>query len=214
LPDTTASAAEADHFYADNIWPAEPALFRRRIEDLYQQLAVLSGQVADFLDRAFMAGSGAVTTATRDQVSEMVVNFYPPAAGPVADAQMRRGAHRDFDLFTLLVPDYETGGLEIADRDGNYARVEATSGSLVIIAGGLLPMLTDQRVPAPLHRVVVPPDDPGRRKERVSFAYFIEPDPGYLLSVSTPDEGLRQRRAGELVMDQIAALVPPELRTR
>ncbi|HEY9287608.1 MAG TPA: 2OG-Fe(II) oxygenase family protein [Candidatus Dormibacteraeota bacterium] len=206
------SRAEVDHFYAGNIWPDEPALFRRRIEDLYEALSTLSTAVAGFFDRAFLAGSGAVTAAIRDHVSEMVVNFYPPASGSLADAQMRRGAHRDFDLFTLLVPDYETGGLEIADSEGRWIRVEAEPASLVVIVGGLMPILTNRRVPAPRHRVVVPHDDMGRQKERVSFAYFVEPDPGYTLDVSILDGELRRRRAGLLIMDQIAGLVPPELR--
>lgn len=111
----------------------------------------------------------------------------------------------------MLVPDYQTGGLEVADDDGNWRGVDVEPASIVVILGQLLPLIVCRKMNAPLHRVLAPQADHELRRERVSFAFFVEPAPSYRVDVPGPD-GPSQHRVGSLVLDQIAGLVPAELR--
>lgn len=85
-------------------------------------------------------------------------------------------AHCDFGTFTLLCQDAE-GGLE-AKLPGTerWQRVGHLPGSILINAGELLAMWTNDKFPALPHRVVIPEQPAIKLKGRHSMAFFVHPD--------------------------------------
>ena len=55
------------------------------------------------------------------------------------------------------------GGLEVLGPGGRWAGVEPVSGAFVINIGDLMARWTNDRWRSTLHRVVDPPEPPGRR---------------------------------------------------
>lgn len=89
------------------------------------------------------------------------------------EGQLRMGAHSDYTTFTLLMAD-PVPGLQIVGAEGSWTEVQPDDGALLMNVGDLLAMLTNDRYPSTLHRVVPPgPDVPGDRR---SVAYFHYPN--------------------------------------
>lgn len=88
----------------------------------------------------------------------------------------RCGAHCDYGTFTLLSQDSE-GGLEVKlPGSGMWRRVGHLPGAILMNSGEILAAWTENRYPALLHRVIVPPQVSIRSRGRHSIAFFCHPD--------------------------------------
>lgn len=88
----------------------------------------------------------------------------------------RCGAHCDYGTFTLLAQDSE-GGLEVKlPGSGMWKRVGHLPGAILMNSGEILSLWTEERYPALLHRVIVPPQVSIRSRGRHSMAFFCHPD--------------------------------------
>lgn len=124
----------------------------------------------------------------------------------------RCGVHRDFGTFTLIFQDH-TGGLQHKPRlsegyqdnpgdSGGWEDVIPNGGEVVMMWGWCMAVLSNDRVHAPLHRVVAPPALREREKEstlllprRTAAIFFVAPDGKELLypRVLHPDTTLGTR---------------------
>ncbi|XP_053685493.1 uncharacterized protein LOC128735047 [Sabethes cyaneus] len=93
------------------------------------------------------------------------------------EAQYTRcGAHCDYGTFTLLVQDSE-GGLEVKlPGTDKWKRVGHLPGAILINAGELLAVWTNEKIPALPHRVVIPQEETLMHRGRHSIAFFVHPD--------------------------------------
>ena len=80
----------------------------------------------------------------------------------------RINRHTDAGALTVLLQD-EQPGLQV-QRDGRWRTVEPRRGALVINIGDIIQVWSNDRYPAPLHRVIASTDAP-----RYSAAYFFNP---------------------------------------
>ncbi|MEM7093927.1 MAG: 2OG-Fe(II) oxygenase family protein [Actinomycetota bacterium] len=97
----------------------------------------------------------------------------PDGTEPSIDGQQRMGAHSDYTTFTILHAD-PVPGLQIIGPDNEWVDVIPGRDSLLLNVGDLLAMLTNDRWPSTLHRVV--PLDAGCAPVRRSVAYFHYPN--------------------------------------
>jgi isopenicillin N synthase-like dioxygenase len=103
------------------------------------------------------------------------INYRPGPDGtePHVDGQQRMGAHSDYTTFTILDAD-PVPGLQIVSPSGEWVDVVPEPGALLMNVGDLLAILTNDRWPSTLHRVI--PMAEGGAAVRRSVAYFHYPD--------------------------------------
>ena len=81
----------------------------------------------------------------------------------------------DYGLITLLYQD-EIGGLEVKGVNNSWTPANPIKDAVLINAGDMLEMFTNGRLPATLHRVVIPEEEIKKRMIRQSIVFFVHPD--------------------------------------
>ncbi len=134
------------------------------------------------LDRILgdLLGIDLATVSTAGPDTMAIIDYRPGPDGeetPVA-GQQRMGAHSDYTSFTILDAD-PVPGLQIIGSDGRWLDVTPEPDGLLLNIGDVVAMLTNDRWPSTLHRVVPMAD--GCAPTRRSVAYFHYPDRDYLI---------------------------------
>jgi isopenicillin N synthase-like dioxygenase len=78
---------------------------------------------------------------------------------------------------TILRMDDAPGGLQVQSRDGHWLDVHAGTGSFVVNLGDMMARWTNDRWPATLHRVSIPPADRAAASRRQTIVFFHDPRP-------------------------------------
>jgi isopenicillin N synthase-like dioxygenase len=198
--------------YPPNVWPVEVPGLRQATLLLYHELERVAQHVLLALAEFFGLPEETFASMARGGASVLRILHYPPlaaggqgaaaagdapggtigAAGAMAgggDSGLPAGAlraapHADINLITLLCE--ATGaGLEVQRHDGTWMPVAARPGQIVVDAGEMLSRVTNQVVPAAIHRVVNPRPGPGEAAagERFSMPFFVHPRPACDLAV-------------------------------
>jgi isopenicillin N synthase-like dioxygenase len=102
---------------------------------------------------------------------------YPPI--PKDAPGIRAGAHGDINLITLLLG-AEEGGLQLLTRQGDWLSITPPEGAMVINCGDMLERLTNNHLPATIHRVLNPPPE-RRHIPRYSMPFFMHPNSDVML---------------------------------
>jgi isopenicillin N synthase-like dioxygenase len=102
---------------------------------------------------------------------------YPPVGEAPPAGSIRAAAHGDINLITILMG-ATASGLQLLDRDGKWLDVNSKEGQLVVDAGDMLSRITNEVIPATIHRVVNP-EDAG--SARFSMPFFVHPHPKAVL---------------------------------
>jgi isopenicillin N synthase-like dioxygenase len=97
---------------------------------------------------------------------------YPATDDASLPDQQRAGAHTDYGSLTILLPQAESQGLQVALPDGGWLDVPTPEGAFVINIGDLMARWTADRWVSTLHRVVAKPNQPARQ----SLAFFHQPN--------------------------------------
>ena len=102
--------------------------------------------------------------------------YYPaiPSSTPIHTDQARIGEHHDADTVSFDFQD-NIGGLEIKTPQGEFVQVDPIPGAVLVIVGPLLQRWTAGRLPATVHRILVPEDE-RRYKIRQALLLFLHPD--------------------------------------
>jgi len=114
------------------------------------------------------------------------LSWYPAVPDTGGDGrQPRYGAHTDYTGFTLLRQDPAVGGLEVQLSGGEWLPVPAEQGDgLVVNAGDLIQVWSNDRWKSPVHRVAAPTGEAAARA-RLSLVFFTGP-PGDTLVEALP----------------------------
>jgi hypothetical protein len=112
------------------------------------------------------------------------------------EGAVRAGAHTDYGTITLLFQD-GSGGLQARTPSGEYVDVPPIPGAIVINAGDLLQIWSNDVIKSTFHRVVSPPDAPttddGKFSARYSIAVRYYPVPAnevpFVLSLFLANHG-------------------------
>lgn len=157
-----------DHM-PDNIWPTELPEFRATFEAMYAAFDDAGNRLLSAIARYLGLNADWFDPAVENGNSVMRLLHYPPI--PKDAPGIRAGAHGDINLITLLLG-AEEGGLQLLTRQGDWLSITPPEGAMVINCGDMLERLTNNHLPATIHRVLNPPPE-RRHIPRYSMPFFL-----------------------------------------
>lgn len=172
--------ADDHHFskyYPKNIWPAEIQNFRENLDNIYNSLDQTSAHL--------LAALGEALDVPSDYFAKMITNgnsilraiHYPPVGEAPPVGSIRAAAHGDINLITILMG-ATAGGLQLLDRDDQWLDVDTKPGQLVVDSGDMMSRITNEVIPATIHRVINPE---ASTDARYSMPFFVHPNPEAIL---------------------------------
>lgn len=164
-------------YYPENVWPTEVEGFKSNLLELYDSLDKTSHVLLEALGKALDVPSNYFTKMIDTGNSVLRAIHYPPVGDAPPAGSIRAAAHGDINLITILMG-ATASGLQLLDRDGQWLDVETKEGQLVVDSGDMLSRITNDIIPATIHRVINP-DDSG--SERYSMPFFVHPHPEAML---------------------------------
>jgi isopenicillin N synthase-like dioxygenase len=172
--------AENNGIAHPNRWPDVPG-FREACLTYYEALGTLSLEIMRLLAAALLLPEDWFDDKFDRHMTPMSINYYPALAEPAPAGTFRHDAHADFGTVTLLHQDDGPGGLQVMDQDQQWVDVAPIPGTFVVNLGRLMTMWTNDRWPSTIHRVVFPSPEK-IHLDRVSVAYFSQPNPDAVVS--------------------------------
>jgi isopenicillin N synthase-like dioxygenase len=167
---------DAGPFFADNAWSEQPEAMQAVWEDYYHAMENL----AMSLMRIFALALHMPEHWFDDKVDRHISNFsvihYPELEDTPLPNQLRAGAHTDYGSLTILQKDEAPGGLQVRTEKGEWIDVPHVPDSFVVNLGDLMAEWTNDRWRSTLHRVAVPPTDAVGTTDRMSMAFFHQPN--------------------------------------
>jgi len=133
-----------------------------------------------------------------------VFNYYPVTTIEEKESDaVGLGSHTDLQLFTLLWQDYDVGGLQVLNKEGQWIKAPPIKETIVVNIGDFMMRLCNDLYKSTVHRVY------NRTEvERVSMPFFFGASPlpwRYLLLLtlhSRPEFQLRRRRNTNLYVSR------------
>lgn len=177
VPDTAYfRAPEAAPHFVPNVWPEGPPELRavwhayyRHMERLASDIMRVFAVALDLRDRFF-------ADKIDKHVSRVRAINYPDQPDPPLPGQLRAGEHTDYGTMTILRIEDAPGGLQVKTRQGEWLDVMAVPDAFVVNIGDLMMRWTNDRWISTLHRVVNPPRDSRLGTQRMSLAFFHQPN--------------------------------------
>ena len=156
-----------------NRWPDEPASLRPTFERYFAAVREVASEVLQLLATAVGAPERSfVPSFGRENTSMLLMNYYPALVDPPRAGQLRRGAHTDYGIVTVLYAEGEPG-LQVS-IDGAWHDVPSAEGAFIVNLGDLMARWVNDRWRSTLHRVVVP--STASSIDRISIPLFVHPD--------------------------------------
>jgi isopenicillin N synthase-like dioxygenase len=163
-------------FMFDNVYVSEIPEFKDKMQQLFKAYDLFAKQlmqaIAIYLDLNQFYFDSAIDNGN----SILRVIHYPPIESE--DPGERSGAHKDINLFTLLIGGSEPG-LEIL-LNGQWIPVHIERDVLLCNVEEMLERFTNNRIPALIHRVT---KGPTKITDSARFAipFFVHPNPDWLI---------------------------------
>ena len=162
--------------FPDNVYPDEiPGLV-----DTWKAYYDAMTSLATTLMRLFALALDLDEHWFDDKVDKHMTNFtvsnYPDQPDPLAEGQLRAGAHTDYGSLTILRTEDKPGGLEVRTSSGEWATVPIVPGAFIINIGDLMAQWTNDQWVSTMHRVVNPPRDKATGSRRQSLIFFHQPN--------------------------------------
>lgn len=100
---------------------------------------------------------------------------YPKPSTRLPAVGQRYGEHTDYTGFTILRQDPAVGGLEAQTASGDWISVPTHPTALIVNAGDLIQVWTNDRWRSPPHRVLRPEFGDDEHPDRLSLVFFTGP---------------------------------------
>jgi len=159
-----------------NRWPEQPAALKALYIRYYQRMGKLASDLMRLSALALELPESYFDDKIDRHISRLNVRLYPEQKVAPLPGQLRAAAHTDYGTVTILKPGDTIGGLQVADRDGNWHDVPMIPGSFVINQGDLMARWTNDRWLSTLHRVANPPEEAHGGSRRLSIVFFHHPN--------------------------------------
>ena len=164
-------------YYPKNVWPTEIKGFRENLENLYSELDKTSMYLLDALGEALDVPQTYFRGMIENGNSILRAIHYPPVGEAPPAGSIRAAAHGDINLITILMG-ATASGLQLLDRDEKWLDVETKPGQLVVDSGDMMSRITNDLIPATIHRVINPDES---NTARYSMPFFVHPHPEAML---------------------------------
>ena len=172
-------------YYPKNIWPNEIDGFKESLSELYAELDKTSQILLEALGKALDVPSTYFANMIDTGNSILRAIHYPPVGEAPPAGSVRAAAHGDINLITILMG-ATASGLQLLDRDGTWLDVETKPGQLVVDSGDMMSRITNEVIPATIHRVINPEES---TSARYSMPFFVHPHPDAMLECIPSCEG-------------------------
>ena len=157
--------------YPDNVWPAEIPEFEAFFKSFYRDLESLGKTILEALGEAMNLEPDFFRNIVTDGNSICRLLHYPATRHLDTQHSVRAAAHADINLLTLLVGATDSG-LELLDQKGDWKPVVSSEDEIVLDTGDMMARLTNDVLPATVHRVVNPIN---QERSRYSIPFFLHP---------------------------------------
>uniref|UniRef100_A0A7S0JJA6 Fe2OG dioxygenase domain-containing protein n=1 Tax=Calcidiscus leptoporus TaxID=127549 RepID=A0A7S0JJA6_9EUKA len=168
----------------ETVMPSEPPSLSEDVQLYFSAASSLLHTLMNLSALALSLPSDYFAPHFAQPETHLRLAYYPPVgASPESrpSGSSRYGAHTDYTGFTILRQDPRVPGLEVQTVRGEWAAVAAVEGGLVVNAGDLIQVWTNDRWRSPPHRVSVPPA--GTASEaRLSLVFFTGPESTTMIS--------------------------------
>jgi isopenicillin N synthase-like dioxygenase len=164
-------------YYPKNIYPSQVDTFKGSLEHLYNELDKTSVILLEALGRALDVPSDYFKNMIDTGNSVLRAIHYPPVGEAPPVGSIRAAAHGDINLITILMG-ATASGLQLQDRDGTWLDFNSKEGQLVVDSGDMLSRISNEVIPATIHRVINPEDS---KTARFSMPFFVHPHPEAML---------------------------------
>ena len=163
-------------FMFDNVYVSEIPEFKDRIQKLFKAFDLFGKQLMQAIAIYLDLDQHYFNSAIDNGNSVLRAIHYPPVESE--DPGERSGAHKDINLFTLLIGGSEPG-LEIL-LNGQWIPVQIERDVLLCNVEEMLERFTNNRIPALIHRVT---KGPTKITDSARFAipFFVHPNPDWLI---------------------------------
>lgn len=172
-------------YYPNNVWPSEVEGFQENLQNLYDELDKTSQILLEALGKALDVPQDYFKNMIDTGNSVLRAIHYPPLGEAPPVGSIRAAAHGDINLITILMG-ATASGLQLLDRDGEWLDVETKPGQLVVDSGDMMSRITNDIIPATIHRVINPDDS---ASARYSMPFFVHPHPEAMLECIPSCEG-------------------------
>jgi isopenicillin N synthase-like dioxygenase len=159
-----------------NRWPEQPAALKDLYTSYYLRMGVLATDLMRLSALALDLPEDYFDAKIDRHISRLTLRMYPQQEVAPLPGQLRAAAHTDYGTVTILKPGDTVGGLQVADRDGNWHDVPMIPGSFVINQGDMMARWTNDRWLSTLHRVANPPAEAKGGSRRLSIVFFHHPN--------------------------------------
>lgn len=157
-------------YHGPNQWPSGQPSFRRQMEDYWQAMRQLAGEILHALALALELPEDHFDPWFTVPMATLGPLHYPPQAGEIRPDRLGAGAHSDFGCITLLAQD-DKSGLQVRNRAGRWVGAPPVQGAFVVNVGDMLARWTNDLFASTLHRVI---NVSGA--ERYSIPFFFDPN--------------------------------------
>lgn len=189
-------------FYHVYPWGRFPKSMSSKTQQLYQAMSQLAETLLQWVETNTPSEiksqlSLSLPKMIQDSPRTLLrILHYPPLTGDEESGAVRAAEHEDIDLLTLL-PAATTTGLEVKDAKGQWHAIESDPGTIVVNAGDMLQLCTQQYYRSTTHRVVNPAGD-AAKQSRLSMPLFLHPQDHVRLSSNHTAESYLFERLREL----------------
>jgi isopenicillin N synthase-like dioxygenase len=168
--------AEATRLVPPSRWPADLPEMKEVCMQYYAQMGKLARDLLRMSALALRLPEQFFDDKIDRHIGRLTLRLYPEQKVAPLPGQLRAGAHTDYGTVTILRPGETIGGLQVADRKGEWHDVPAISDSFVINQGDLMARWTNDHWISTLHRVVNPPPEMLGGNRRLSIVFFHHPN--------------------------------------
>ena len=168
---------ELSEFYPKNIWPKQIEGFERDLQKLFDELDKTSVILLEALGKALDLPIDYFSKMIDTGNSILRAIHYPPVGEAPPVGSVRAAAHADINLITILMG-ATASGLQLLDNNDEWLDVETKPGQLVVDAGDMLARISNDIIPATIHRVINPEES---TSARFSMPFFVHPHPKAIL---------------------------------
>ena len=168
---------ELSDFYPKNIWPEQIEGFQNNLQELYDELDKTSVILLEALGKALDVPKDYFKDMIDTGNSILRAIHYPPVGEAPPAGSVRAAAHGDINLITILMG-ATASGLQLLEKDGTWLDVNTKPGQLVVDAGDMMARITNDIIPATIHRVINPEES---TSARFSMPFFVHPHPKAML---------------------------------
>lgn len=174
--ETASGASKADiketFFISPNFeeWPKNRPEFENTMKKYHIELSTYASKLMGFIAEYLGEETENISISMKAACNLLRLAYYPALRPSDEPGAVWSAAHEDLNAFTLLPPS-EIPGLELLSKKGEWLRVNAPKGYLIVNTGEQLQYKTAGMIKATTHRVI----NPGgkyQRSERFASIFF------------------------------------------